>query len=66
MSESYELSYGEVLKELRIYHGYKQKEISEFLNISLNTVAYHTKNIYQKLGVNNRTQATNIAKSMDL
>ena len=34
MSESYELSYGEVLKELRIYHGYKQKEISEFLNIT--------------------------------
>ena len=33
MSESYELSYGEVLKELRIYHGYKQKDISEFLNI---------------------------------
>lgn len=46
--------------------GMKNKEISEFLNISLNTVAYHTKNIYQKLGVNNRTQATNIAKSMDL
>ena len=34
MSESYELSYGEVLKELRIYHGYKQKDISEFLNIT--------------------------------
>ena len=45
--------------------GRKNKEISEFLNISLNTVAYHTKNIYQKLGVNNRTQATNIAKMMD-
>ena len=45
--------------------GMKNKEISEFLNISLNTVAYHTKNIYQKLGVNNRTQATNIAKMMD-
>lgn len=31
--------------------GMKNKEIGEFLNISLNTVAYHTKNIYQKLGV---------------
>ena len=46
--------------------GMKNKEIGEFLNISLNTVAYHTKNIYQKLGVNNRTQATNIAKTMEL
>ena len=34
MSESYELSYGEVLRELRIYHGYKQKDISDFLNIT--------------------------------
>lgn len=34
MSESYELSYGEVLRELRIYHGYKQKDISNFLNIT--------------------------------
>lgn len=46
--------------------GMKNKEISEFLNISLNTVAYHTKNIYQKLGVNSRIQATNIAKNMEL
>lgn len=45
--------------------GMKNKEIAEFLNISLNTVAYHTKNIYQKLGVNSRTQATNIAKTME-
>ena len=45
--------------------GMKNKEIAEFLNVSLNTVAYHTKNIYQKLGVNNRTQATNIAKAME-
>ena len=34
MSESYELSYGEVLRELRIYHGYKQKDISDFLHIT--------------------------------
>ncbi len=34
MSESYELSYGEVLHELRIYYGYKQKDISSYLNIT--------------------------------
>ncbi len=34
MSDSYELSYGEVLRELRTYHGYKQKDISNFLDIT--------------------------------
>lgn len=34
MSEFYELTYGEVLRELRIYHGYKQKDISDYLNIT--------------------------------
>jgi len=32
-------------------------EIGEYLNISLNTVKFHTKNIFQKLSVKNRTQA---------
>lgn len=34
MSEFYELSYGEVLRELRLYHDYKQKDLSEYLNIT--------------------------------
>ena len=34
MSDYYELSYGEVLRELRIYHDYKQKDISDYLNIT--------------------------------
>ena len=34
MSDFYALSYGEVLRELRIYHDYKQKDISDFLNIT--------------------------------
>ena len=34
MSDFYELSYGEVLRELRIYHDYKQKDISDYLNIT--------------------------------
>ena len=34
MSDYYELSYGEVLRELRIYHDYKQKDISDYLSIT--------------------------------
>lgn len=34
MSEIYELSYGEVLRELRTYYGYTQKDISNHLNIT--------------------------------
>ena len=34
MSELYELTYGEVFRELRLYHGYKQKDISDYLNIT--------------------------------
>ncbi len=42
--------------------GLKNKEIAEQLVISLNTVLYHIKNIYSKLGVNKRTQAIAKAK----
>ena len=34
MSESYKLTYGEVLRKLRHYHGYTQKEISDQLSIT--------------------------------
>jgi LuxR family maltose regulon positive regulatory protein len=44
--------------------GLKNKEIAEQLVISLNTVLYHTKNIYGKLGVNKRTLA--VAKAREL
>jgi len=44
--------------------GLKNKEVAEKLFISHNTVLYHTKNIYGKLGVNKRTLA--IAKARDL
>lgn len=37
--------------------GYSNKEISNELYISLNTVKNHLNNIYKKLGVSDRTQA---------
>ena len=42
--------------------GLKYKEIADQLFITLNTVRYHTKAIYGKLGVNNRTQAIEKAR----
>jgi len=44
--------------------GLKNKEIAAQLVISLNTVLYHNKNIYSKLGVNKRALA--IAKAREL
>ena len=44
--------------------GKKNQEIADQLIISLNTVRYHTKNLYGKLGVNKRTQA--VAKAQEL
>jgi predicted ATPase/DNA-binding CsgD family transcriptional regulator len=41
-------------------------EIASRLVVSLNTVRYHTKNIYQKLGVNNRLEAIRRAKELVL
>ena len=46
--------------------GLKNKEIAKQLVISLNTVLYHTKNIYGKLGVNKRTLAVIKATELGL
>lgn len=51
----------EVLK--MISKGYSRDEISESLNISLNTVSAHTKNIYMKMEVHSGTSAIHMAKS---
>ena len=46
--------------------GLKNKEIAAKLFVSVNTIHYHTKNIYSKLGVNSRTKAIAKAKELNL
>jgi LuxR family maltose regulon positive regulatory protein len=46
--------------------GYKYREIAERLVVSINTVRYHTRNVYGKLSANNRTQAISRAKELSL
>jgi LuxR family maltose regulon positive regulatory protein len=46
--------------------GLKNKEIAAKLFVSINTIHYHTKNIYSKLGVNSRTKAIARAKELNL
>ncbi len=41
-------------------------DIARQLVVSLNTVRTHTKNIYAKLGVNNRRAAVRAAQELDL
>ena len=54
----------EILKLLARGHSYK--EISESLNISLNTVKTHMHAMYEKLHVQSRTQAVSAARELKL
>jgi two-component system, NarL family, response regulator LiaR len=47
----------EVLQLLK--HGHLYKEIAELQGVKIDTVKKHTKNIYKKLNVRNRTEAAN-------
>jgi len=49
-----------------IAEGLTNQEISSRLYLSLNTVKAHTRNIYGKLGVNNRTQAGARARALGI
>ncbi|MBN1315965.1 MAG: hypothetical protein JXA42_10870 [Anaerolineales bacterium] len=58
---------GRELDVLRLMaQGLKYKEIASQLFISLNTVRYHVKAIYEKLAVNNRTQAIQRAQQLEI
>jgi LuxR family maltose regulon positive regulatory protein len=46
--------------------GYSNKQLADCLFISVYTVQYHLRNIYSKLGVNNRGQAVALARSYGL
>jgi DNA-binding NarL/FixJ family response regulator len=50
------------LREVEVYQklilGLLYKEIADVLDININTVKKHVKNIYQKLHIRNRTEAT--------
>jgi LuxR family maltose regulon positive regulatory protein len=49
-----------------IAEGLSNREIAERLVISLGTVKVHTRNIYGKLGVSNRTHAAAKARSIGI
>lgn len=49
-----------------LVQGLEYAEIAEHLDISVNTLKYHLKNIYSKLNAENRTQAVYAAKKLDL
>jgi LuxR family maltose regulon positive regulatory protein len=51
---------------LHLAEGLTNRAIAKRLYLSLNTVKVHTRNIYGKLGVNNRTQAVARARELDL
>lgn len=54
--ESDELTSREREIAMHLIHNYTYQEISDALDISINTLKTHIKNIYRKLGINNKDQ----------
>lgn len=55
--DNFNLTSREVEVAYNLFLGYKNKEIQKKLCITMNTLKYHIKNIYAKLGVHNRDKA---------
>ena len=49
-----------------LVEGMSYRQISERLYVSQNTIKYHVKNVYSKLGVKDRLRAANTARVMRL
>src|SRR5687767_6079955 len=49
-----------------IADGMSNREIASHLSLSVNTVKWHTQQIYDKLGVERRTQAVAVGRSLGL
>lgn len=60
------LSEREIEVLVLIAEGLTNQEISGRLYVSLNTVKAHTRNIYSKIGVNNRTHAVSKARTLGI
>lgn len=58
LTETYNLTEREADVLQLISQGYNQKKIAESLFISLNTVKYHSRNLYEKLDVKSKTEIT--------
>jgi DNA-binding NarL/FixJ family response regulator len=50
----------------RVTHGLTDPEVAEELFISPRTVGQHLRSIYNKLNVNNRTEATRVAVQREI
>jgi LuxR family maltose regulon positive regulatory protein len=60
------LSQPEIMTLRHLNQGYTNKEIARLLDISLNTVKYRLKSLYEKLGVNSRKDAVRLARERGL
>ena len=60
LTKSYNLTIREIDLLLFLIRGYDNNYISENLFISVNTVKYHTRNLYEKLNVKTRAELTSI------